>query len=129
MTVHMFQIAIGRGKMSVSDLEAAMNDWVQAHAEWDGQPATFSEWNTELDGSGATYYATQARFIMDDTKDNLVQKATDKLKNKVAWYRLHYHVCDHDEDDRAACPWTDRREWTAKDATIPAGVPNLEVEA
>lgn len=56
MTVHMFRCVIGRGPMSVADLETRIDDWVASNAEWeqDPTPHTPIERNTELDGSGAT---------------------------------------------------------------------------
>jgi hypothetical protein len=132
MTVHMFRVFIGRGKMNISDLESRITDWVDANPEWanDTVNHTLTERNTKIDGSGETYYAVDVRFTQDDTKSNLLQKLTDKLKNKVAWYRVGYHLCDHDEpldgvttDDGM---WGDTAEWTAKDVTIPTDIPNFQ---
>lgn len=123
--------------MSVSDLEARIDDWVASNAEWveDTQPHELTERNTEIDGSGATYYGIDVRFLKDDTKDNLLQKFTDKLKDKVDWYRVGYHECDHDAApeewsegaiwDPSVTPSAEAHEWTAKDATIPSGVPDF----
>lgn len=104
MTVHMFRCYIGRGPMSVSDLET-----------------------TELDGGGETYYAIDVRFREDDPKANLLQKFEDKLKEKVAWYRVGFHSCTHRDGDgsSAPCSWEDTVEWTAKDVSIPNGVPEF----
>jgi hypothetical protein len=129
MTVHMFRCYIGRGKMSVSDLETRINDWVSSNAEWtaDTTPHTLTERTAELDESGATFYAIDVRFLKDDTKDNLLQKFTDKLVNKVDWYRIGYHECSHDERAPTACDWQDTTEWAAKDVTVPSGIPTIEV--
>lgn len=129
MTVHMFRCFIGRGPMSLADLEARINEWVANNAEWmgDSVPHTLSERNTAIDGSGETYYGIDVRFMQSDTKANILQKFTDKLKDKVAWYRVGYHACDHDEADATLCAWNDSAEWTGKDITIPAGVPTIEV--
>jgi hypothetical protein len=128
MTVHMFRGFISRGKMSVDDLETRINDWVDSNAEWtdDAVDYTLSESNTELDDSGVTYYTIDVRFLQDDTKDNIVQKFTDKLDNKVDWYRLGYHLCDHDESSGSPCSWDDSVSWTAKDVTISSGVPTFQ---
>lgn len=129
MAVHMFRVFIGRGPMAVSDLESNIDDWVASNAEWEGDPTEHSliETNTEMDGSGATYYTADVRFLLDDAKDNLLQKFTDKLKEKVAWYRVGYHECSHDEHNPAPCVWQDRVEWTAKDVSIPTDIPDVEV--
>lgn len=129
--IHMFRCFIGRGKMSVSDLKTRINDWVESNAEWaeDSVSHTLTERDTELDGSGATYYAIDVRFLLDDSKSNLQQKFSDKLKDKVDWYRIGYHECTHREGDgdSGPCGWDDAVDWTAKDVTIPSGVPTIEV--
>lgn len=127
MTVHMFRCFIGLGKMSIEDLETRINDWVASNSEWesDSVPHTLSERNTATDGSGETYYGIDVRFLPDDDKANLQQKFTDKLKQKVDWYRVGYHEFSHREGDGSTgpCDWQDSAEWTAKDTTIPNGVP------
>lgn len=129
MTVHMFRCCIGIGKMSVSDLETRINDWVESNAEWeeDSVSHTLTERNTAIDGSGETYYAVDVRFLPTDDKENLQQKFTDKLVNKVAWYRVGYHACTHRDGDGSTgpCSWDDSVEWTAKDVTVPTGVPTF----
>lgn len=128
MTVHMIRVCAGLGgQMAVSDIEAALDDWVSKHSEWakDTVPHTVSEANTEPDGSGTAYALGSYRFKWEDSKDNLFQKCGDKLKKKLDWYRLGYHECDHDADERAGCSWDDKREWTDKNVTIPAGVPDF----
>ena len=131
MTVHMFRCFIGRGSMSLSDLETRIDDWVTSNAEWteDSVEHTLAERNTNLNGSGDTFYAIDVRFLPDDTKDNLLQKFTDKLENKVAWYRVGYHACAHRDGDGSSglCDWDDKTEWTTKDVTIPSGVPTFTV--
>lgn len=125
--------------MSVADLEARIDDWVQSNAEWTDDPTdhTLSERNTEMDGSGATYYATDVRFLLTDAKSILLQKFTDKLKDKVAWFRVGYHECTHHplDEPNQPCSFDPAEEPTA-DATeetfgtaIPSGVPDFPEEA
>lgn len=129
MAVHMFRVYVGRGPMSVADLETRVDDWINSNAEWEDDTAAhgLSERNTRLDGTGATYYGADVRFLLDDAKDNLLQKFTDKLVNKVDWYRVGYHECSHDESDPTGCDWQDSEEWAAQGASIPAAVPDFEV--
>jgi len=128
----MFRCFIGRGKMSISDLETRINDWVASNAEWEGDSVdhTLTGRNTKPDGSGATYYAIDVRFLPDNAKDNLQQKFTDKLVNKVGWCHVGYHACTHRDGDGSSgpCSWDDVTEWTAKDVTIPDGVPTITVQ-
>lgn len=128
MTVHMFRCFIGRGGMSVSDLETRIDDWIQSNPEWDGDNVPHALTERTTDG-GATYHAVDVRFIPDETKANLTQKFTDKLVDKVAWYRVGYHACTHREGDGSSgpCSWDDSTEWAAKDVTIPSGVPTFDV--
>jgi len=116
--------------MSLSELETRINDWVNSNGEWqnDSVSHTLTERNTEIDGTGTTYYGIDVRFYQSDTKANVLQKFEDKLVNKVDWFRVMYHACTHDETEPSPCSWDDEVEWTAKDVTIPAGVPNPGVE-
>lgn len=127
MTVHMFRCFIGRGKMSTEDLESRIDDWVSSNAEWKQESTehTLTERTTQLDGTGETYFAIGVRFLPDESKANLQQKFTDKIKDKVGWYRVGYHACTHDEDSGGPCSWDDVVEWTAKDVTTPSGVPDI----
>lgn len=65
MSVHMFRCFIGRGKMSTTDLEQRINDWVNSNAEWenDGVDHVLTERSTEIDGTGETYYGIDVRFL------------------------------------------------------------------
>lgn len=130
MTKHMFRCFIGRGTMSINDLETRINDWVSSNAEWadDDIAQILTERNSGLDGSGTAYHAIDVRFLETDTKSNLLQKFEDKLTNKVDWYRVGFHSCTHDGTG-GACDWDDAVDWTAKDVTIPGGVPTIEVTA
>lgn len=129
MAVHMFRCFIGVGEMSISDLEARINDWVANNHEWpdDSVPHTLAEYNTAVDGTGEAYHGVNVRFLKDDTKDNLLQKFTGKLKDKVAWYRVGYHECTHNQTDATPCEWNDKTEWSNKDVTIPGDIPTVEV--
>lgn len=123
----MFRCCIGIGSMTIADLETRINTWVTNNDTWSGDsiPNEISEVNTELDGTGVTYHTVTVRFEETDTKANLLQKFTDKLKNKVDWYRVGYHVCDHDASDPTGCSWDDSVDWTDKNVTIPAGIPTF----
>lgn len=129
MSVHMFRANVGIGGISVSDLESRINDWITSNPDWEQDTVdhTLTERNTKLDGTGETYYSVSVRLREDDTKSNLLQKLADKLKDKVGWYRVAYHSCMHDQDNPAPCSWNDVVEWTAKDTTIPSGVPTYEL--
>lgn len=113
--------------MSLTDLESRIDTWVSSNARWteDSVDHTLRERNTALDGTGQTYYAIDVRFLQDNSKSNLLQKFTDKLENKVDWYRVGYHSCEHDMENGSPCGWDDKQEWMDKDVTVPSGVPDF----
>lgn len=128
MTVHMVRVIIGpNDKMTLQQANDELDKWVNNHSEWveDSTEHHVRETNTDPSGSGVTYWRGSYRFEYSDAKDNLLQKCEDKLTDKCDWYRLGYHVCDHDESDRQGCSWDDEREWTAKDQSIPSDVPTF----
>lgn len=133
MAVHMIEVvASTHGNdtpgLSLSEIRDAMDDWVSKHSEWTADPDDHTIEETALypRDPGTVYYRGVYRFELSDAKDNLLQKAGDKLKKKVDWYRLGYHVCDHDETAREGCSWDDEREWTSKNtASIPSDVPDF----
>lgn len=131
MTVHMFRCFIGAGPMGINDLETRINDWVDSNATWenDTAPHELTERNTAIDGTGETYYSIDVRFLPENDKANLLQKFTDKIVNKVAWYRVGYHECTHREGDGSSgpCSWDDSAEWTASGVAVPQGVPTFDV--
>lgn len=126
MTLHMVQgyIAPDSG-MSEVDVQAAIDDWVSKRTKWSESPATEVRRlnaGADPDNPGSEYFGFTARFeLSSDGKDNLLQKVSDKFKQKVAWFGLAYHECDHD-DDRSGCVWGERWEWADEDVTLPTDV-------
>lgn len=129
MTVHAISGYLSADSgMTDSEVQTQIDDWVSKRVKWDGGDwdGQVSRRNTKLDGSGTDYLAIAVRFTWDSAdKDNTLQKFEDKFVNKIDWYRVAYHQCDHDESDRSGCAWDESREWTAKDVTIPPGVPTF----
>lgn len=127
MTLHMFRCYIGRGKMSVTDLDTNIDDWVTSNATWEGETVQNRLQTVNIDGVPADtpYYKVDVWFTLDDSKANLLQKFTDKLENKVSWYRVGYHECTHDANEPTECGWQDTTEWTEKDVTVPDYVPTF----
>lgn len=110
--------------LSTSEINAAMDDWVANHSEWTAD--TDEHVITATTDASPPYYIGTYRFELSDAKDNLLQKCGDKLKNKIDWYRLGYHVCEHDVADPTPCQWEDDREWTSTNTpSIPSGVPDF----
>jgi len=71
---------------------------------------------------GAEHEARRQRtyvlYNATDTKSNVLQKFTDKLKDKVDAYRVGHHGCEHDEETIIS-QVTDE-EWVAEPGTAVA---------
>lgn len=113
--------------MNITDLESSINDWVDSNATWENDTVehTVREMAATVEND-TTYHAIDVRFLPDNGKGNLQQKFTDKIVNKVAWYRVGYHECGHDNSNGGPCSWDDTTEWAAKDVRIPTGVPTFD---
>lgn len=124
MAVHMVRLYIEPPK---GDAETAVNNWVENHNEWTDDPVdhTLAEVNTELDGSGTTYVRGDYRFVQDSTATDLLDDLEQRLGNLQGglWYRIGYHVCEHDEDNPGACSFDD--SMTRENGTIPSDIPDL----
>lgn len=127
MTVHMFRLCVSQSGLSQAELETRVQSWVDEHTKWEGGNTSFSVALTqgEIGNPESEYYSGRFRFEKTDTKDNIVQKLTDKLNNKVSWYRVGYHDCSHDEIDSITCNWGSTVEWSDKDVSIPGYVPDM----
>ena len=131
MTTHAIQLYISPDSgMTEADVQAAIDDWVSARTVWESDwNATVMRLNTADDGTGVDYLQVPVRFTMEAAKDNTLQKAADKFKNKVDWFFAVHHACDHDEDNKSGCSWGERWEWTGKNETAPAEVEALVPDA
>lgn len=128
MTVHMFRVFVGPGPMSISDLDGRINDWIASNGEWEDDNEDHSlKIHRDIAGDYVCH-RVDVRFLPDNSKDNLLQKFTDKLENKVDWYRVGYHACTHRDGDGSSgpCNWDDSTEWSDKDVSIPQGVPDFD---
>jgi len=105
--------------------ESAVDNWVQNYNKWDADPVdhTHAETNTKLDGSGVRYVRADYRFIQDTPATTMLDRLERRLKSFQGglWYRIGYHVCDHDESDRDECSWDDIRE----SGTVPSEIPQF----
>lgn len=115
------------GGMTEAEINTALDEWVSKQSEWTADPqAHVINTSPGIDGE-TVYYGGTYRFTKEsDAKDTLLQKCGDKLKNKLDWYRLGYHDCDHDEQASDGCSWDGEREWTSTNtASIPADIPDF----
>lgn len=129
MANHMFRVFVALD-ISKSDLQQRVDDWVVQHTKWDDAragSASVIEARAEPTDPDTAYYQVDIHFDRTDTKDNILQKLGNKLKNKCDWYRALYHECDHDESGDSGCPWDiwEQDDWTAKGQTIPEYVRDI----
>lgn len=110
--------------ITLDQIRQAVQNWVDNHDEWLGDDAeqTVDAVNTKEDttNDGVQILAGEFRFNTTTTKVQILDDAEATLQNYVAWYRLGYHVCDHDETDPGQCDFTDQREYNP--GQIPPGV-------
>lgn len=117
MSVHMVQIvAENPSDTTLEDERTAVNDWIDSYSETlELQSGDLIE-TESVDGQ--QYLYGYWRFEISDDKTSLLDDAENALSGVVQWYRIKYHVCDHDESDRSGCTWDDER--TA--GSIPEGL-------
>lgn len=125
MTIHLVTVlSENPDEYTLDQIRQQVNDWVESHVEWlqDTEEHRISRAWTDVDTSvGVEYLEGNFRFTLDDDKTTLLDDAEANLQPYVAWYRLGYHSCDHDENAQAGCSWDEEREY----GTIPPGVPDF----
>lgn len=121
MVVHTIELSTATdvGEQTARD---AVQGWVGNHTErLPEQNAGFTAGNTAAPGEtgGTDYYHALYRFDRAaDDKLELKDSLLNRLGQQVSWYRLRYHVCDHDEDAPGGCSWDGSEERT--DGTLPS---------
>lgn len=127
MSIHMFRLCVSQNGLSQAELESRVQSWVDNHTKWNGGNTAFSiRLIDPIDETDIEYYRGDFRFEKTDVKDNILQKLTDKLDNKVSWYQVGYHSCSHDETDASPCGWDSTIQWSDKDVSIPDHVPSMK---
>lgn len=122
MAVHMVRIhAEDPPDYSVSQIDAAVQDWVNNHTEWTADLVSHEITATASVESGDEWVSGDFRFESGDDKTILLDDAEAALQDYVSWYRLGYHTCYHDETPPQPCEWTDVREYNP--GQIPDAVP------
>lgn len=101
----------------------AVDNWVRNFTAWKGKPAHNTL--TEVTEGGTTYLRGDYRFRLNDEKTALLDTLEHRLQRFQGglWYRVGYHVCNHDEADsrKHACMWQSTREH----GDIPDDVPTI----
>lgn len=100
----------------VKKANSIFQNWIGNHREWVEDGASHKV-RTSPDNN---YLMGTSRFKHTDKKVILLDTIENRFRPHVDWYRIGYHVCDHDnEENRTECEWEDRREYTAPGVTIP----------
>jgi hypothetical protein len=106
--------------------EQAVDNCVQNHPEWTGDPIahTFQEVTPP---DGPTYVVGNYRFEQSVTAIDLLDDLEQRLGNFQGglWFRVGYHVCDHDGDDREESDCEFDPAMTRESGAVPAGVPTF----
>jgi len=84
--------------------DGTANDVPDAHSH-EGVPEHYR-------GEFVFEWSAERALILDSLEQNLSASAD--------WYRIKYHVCDHDEADRGGCRWDPSETRTG--GTVPDGV-------
>lgn len=98
---------------TIDKIRKAVEDWVAQREEvLTVERQTIILLNTEPDGSGTDYCRGQFRFDLNaESKAELLSSIENQLQRYCSWWRIKYHVCDHDEQERVGCSWDDVREY------------------
>lgn len=122
MTVHMIRlVAEEPPDYSVEEIRTAVEDWVNRYSETlTTERLTVTK---QEGGTGTVYLLGQWRFAWAEDATVMLDDLESSLQTYVAWYRLGYHQCDHDETDRGGCSWDREREY----GTVPDDIPDFVV--
>jgi hypothetical protein len=104
MAVHAIRIEAEKPlNTSIEQIRQAVNDWVADHTEVLKTERSELSLDGEeiLDGDPLVYGFH--RFAYSDSKQALLDELESTLQQYVAWYRLKYHACPHDEADPDHC--------------------------
>lgn len=125
MTVHMLRLyAEPPGQMPANALENAIAGMTNSPWTADPDPASgnLTESNTEMDGSGTRFVAGSYRYLIDSSEPHPLNEMQANLESVVEWYRIMYHVCDHDEDTGEGCSWNTDSPYDS--GPVPSDIPH-----
>lgn len=130
MAIHAVDLACSKdsGASFVGGANSYASVWLTNFIAWepdgdltqDNEPPELT--NTALDGSGLDYYRGGIwRFEWSEDKSILLDNLEGQADAWCPWYRIRWHECDHDQDDRPRCQWDDSETQTG--GAVPSEVP------
>lgn len=128
MTIHAVDLvcAPDSGAAFIGGTNSYISVWLTNYIAWepDGDLTQDNREPTFIDAADTpeietSYYSGGIwRFDWSEDKSILLDNLVGQADAYCPWYRIRWHECDHDEDDRDGCQWDDIR--TA--GTIPEGI-------
>ena len=123
MTVHMIQLYSepANNDNHFTRMWSVCEDWAASYSE------TLQTQRLELtpitgeDDDVPEHTVGHWRFEMTTDANTLLADLETSLQGEVAWYRLKYHSCSHDETSGVGCSWDETQ--TREYGTVPAGIP------
>lgn len=58
----------------------------------------------------SAHYGGDLTFAWSEDKSIILDQLDGYLSAYCDWYRIWYHICDHDESERGNCSWDAQRE-------------------
>lgn len=111
MSVHAVKVETSRISSGTPTPTVVGNLLAGLSTALDGEAREFKEIEpSPIDALDERYYAGLYRFDADDhSAEELLDTFENVLRGPAKWYRLRYHVCDHDlpSSERSGCEWDD----------------------
>lgn len=105
MTVHCVEI-VSATDVDEQKVKNKISDLISKYGEkLPKQNAPFSQTET-LDGT--QYYKGNFRVTLNDKeneKNDLTEQIEKEVDKSASWWRVRWHECDHDEENRGGCSW------------------------
>jgi len=115
MTVHMVEV-VASSDVDAQKVRDKIADLKSKYGEKLSKQNAPFELTETMDGT--SYYRGRFRVTLSDKekeKNDLTEQIEKELDKSASWWRVKYHECDHDENQRTSCSW----EYDNSARTIP----------
>jgi len=103
-------------------IDTYLPQWLVTHTSWEAtenEPPSLYQPDPDDEQKR---YESEWRFAWTASKSVLLSNLLAETEFYASWYRVGYHVCDHDAEQMGNCQWDDVQEYGA----VPRGVPDLQ---